>query len=71
MPWRESMQPVRMSRVAVLAPQDHLRGALVEIAGRGTVELEVATEADVSGAVRILAQSAREDIPRALGTVGT
>ncbi len=48
MPWRESMQPVRMSRVAVLAPRDRLRDVLVEIAGQGTVELEVATEADVS-----------------------
>ena len=60
MPWRESMQPVRMSRVAVLAPRDRLRDVLVEIAGRGTVELEVATEADVSRADRILQQSARE-----------
>lgn len=61
MPWRESMQPVRMSRVAVLAPRDRLREVLVEIAGHGTVELEVATEADESAAGRILAQSPRED----------
>ncbi len=61
MPWRESMQPVRMSRVAVLAPRDRLRDVLVEIAGQGTVELEVATEAEVSRADRILQQSAREE----------
>ena len=61
MPWRESMQPVRMSRVAVLAPRDRLRDVLVEIADQGTVELEVATEAEVSRADRILQQSAREE----------
>jgi V/A-type H+-transporting ATPase subunit I len=61
MPWRESMQPVRMSRVAVLAPRDRLRDVLVEIAGQGMVELEVATEAEVSRADRILQQSAREE----------
>jgi V/A-type H+-transporting ATPase subunit I len=66
MPWRESMQPVRMSRVAVLVPRDHLRDALVEIAGQGTVELEVATETDVSAAGRILQQSPREDPTAAL-----
>ena len=60
MPWRESMQPVRMSRVAVLAPRDRLRDVLVEIAGSGTAELEVATEAEVSRADRILQQSARD-----------
>jgi V/A-type H+/Na+-transporting ATPase subunit I len=61
MPWRESMQPVRMSRVAVLAPEDGLREVLVAIAGRGTVEVEVATEAEVGGAGRILQQSPRGD----------
>jgi V/A-type H+-transporting ATPase subunit I len=61
MPWRESMQPVRMSRVAVLAPRDRLRDVLVEIADQGMVELEVATEAEVSRADRILQQSAREE----------
>jgi len=66
MPWRESMQPVRMSRVAVLAPEDRLREVLVEIAGLGTVELEVATEADMSGAGRILQQLPREDATAAL-----
>ena len=66
MPWRESMQPVRMSRVAVLAPQDRLRDVLVEIAGQGTVELESAADVDVSGAGRILQQSPREGIAAAL-----
>jgi len=66
MPWRESMQPVRMSRVAVLAPAENLRDVLVEIAGQGTVEVEVATETDASGAGRILQQSARDDAPARL-----
>ena len=66
MPWRESIQPVRMSRVAVLAPSDRLRDVLVQIAGQGTIELEVATEADVGGAGRILQQSPRQDAPAQL-----
>ena len=44
MTWGERLQPAPMSRIAVVAPQDHLRDALVALAIRGTVELETADE---------------------------
>ena len=56
MPWRESIEPVRMSRVAILAPAENLRDVLVEVAGRGTTELEVAAEAGAGPATRTLAR---------------
>jgi hypothetical protein len=37
MPWRETLEPVRMRRVAILAPREDLRDVLVEIAGRGSL----------------------------------
>lgn len=40
MPWVETVQPVRMARVALVAPQDALRAALVTVADSGVVELE-------------------------------
>ena len=52
MPWGEQAQPVRMQRVALLAPTTALRDALVRVADTGLVELDklstvdaVATEA--------------------------
>jgi V/A-type H+-transporting ATPase subunit I len=56
MPWRESIEPVRMSRMAILAPAGSLREVLVEVAGRGTTELEVAAEAGAGPAARSLAR---------------
>jgi V/A-type H+-transporting ATPase subunit I len=56
MPWRESIEPVRMSRVAVLAPADQLRHVLVTLADRGVAELEVSTEAGPGPAGRALAR---------------
>jgi len=58
MPWRESMEPVRMRRVAVLAPRESLRDVLVEVAARGVTELEVATDVDAGAASRLLQQVA-------------
>ncbi|MBE1494021.1 V/A-type H+-transporting ATPase subunit I [Amycolatopsis lexingtonensis] len=40
MPWSEAVQPVRMERVAVVAPADRLRDALVHVADAGTVQLD-------------------------------
>ncbi|HEX6872254.1 MAG TPA: V-type ATPase 116kDa subunit family protein [Micromonosporaceae bacterium] len=40
MPWRESIVPVAMTRVAVVAPVTSLRPALVRLADSGTVELD-------------------------------
>lgn len=36
----ETIQPVRMRRVALVAPRDDLRAALVTVAGAGTVQLD-------------------------------
>lgn len=55
MPWRDSMEPVRMRRVALLAPRDRLRDLLVEVAAHGVVELDPATDADPGEASRLLA----------------
>ena len=54
MPSRESFEPVRMRRVAILAPAESRRDVLVEVAGRGTAEIETAPEADAGPAARML-----------------
>jgi V/A-type H+-transporting ATPase subunit I len=43
MPWRETLEPARMQRVAVVAPQDRLRPVLVTLASSGCVEPELLT----------------------------
>ena len=49
MPWRETAEPVRMQRVALLAPQAQWRHVLVSVADSGAVELDhVADTADVA-----------------------
>jgi len=45
MPWRESFEPVRMQRVALVTPRERLRDVLIETAAAGTVELDLETEA--------------------------
>jgi V/A-type H+/Na+-transporting ATPase subunit I len=40
MPWRESLGPVRMQRVALVATRDDLRALLVRVADAGFVELD-------------------------------
>jgi V/A-type H+/Na+-transporting ATPase subunit I len=57
MPLRESMEPVRMRRIAVLAPRERLRDVLVEIAAHGTAELASATETEAGPAARLLDQA--------------
>ncbi len=55
MPWRESLEPVRMQRIALVAPRETLRHVLVETADAGTTELDVATDVgSVSEAARLL-----------------
>ena len=54
MPWRESLEPVRMQRVALLAPRESLRDVLVEAASAGTVEWDVAAEGATGPAARLL-----------------
>lgn len=44
MTWRERTEPVRMERVAVVAPQPLLRAVLVRLADCGTVDLDAPTD---------------------------
>jgi V/A-type H+-transporting ATPase subunit I len=48
MPWHDGATPVRMQRVAVVAPREALRPALVRVADAGTVELDEAADAVAS-----------------------
>jgi V/A-type H+/Na+-transporting ATPase subunit I len=48
MPWRELAQPVRMERVALLAPTKALRDALVWVADTGLVELDKLSSVDAA-----------------------
>ena len=41
MPWREALEPARMQRVAIVAPQERLRPVLLTLASRGCVEPEL------------------------------
>lgn len=55
MTWRESAQPVRMQRVALVAPQETLRATLVAVAGAGVVEVEAtSTDETPTAAARAL-----------------
>ncbi|MFE3327065.1 V-type ATPase 116kDa subunit family protein [Streptomyces sp. NPDC059176] len=45
MPWTDALTPVRMTRVAVVAPWDALRRTLVAVADTGSVELDGVAEA--------------------------
>ncbi|MGZ4550844.1 MAG: V-type ATPase 116kDa subunit family protein [Blastococcus sp.] len=44
MPWHDGATPVRMQRVAVVAPGEALRSALLRVADAGTVELDAAAD---------------------------
>ncbi len=53
MPWLNAVLPVRMTRVALVAPDGYLRPMLVKVAEAGCVEIDADTEEDgsqVSGA---------------------
>jgi V/A-type H+-transporting ATPase subunit I len=49
MRWRDSLRPVAMRRVALLAPTTSFRDLLVEVADSGTVDLDVAVGDDAQG----------------------
>ena len=44
MPWRETLSPIRMERIALTCPRDALRPVLTEVAASGAVELELPYE---------------------------
>ncbi|MGH3390637.1 MAG: V-type ATPase 116kDa subunit family protein [Actinomadura sp.] len=62
MPWREQLQPVRMTRVALVAPVESLRDVLVRTADAGVVELDSAApeQAGVGAAEALLQRIRRE-----------
>jgi V/A-type H+-transporting ATPase subunit I len=45
MPWRESLEPVRMQRVALVAPAESWRHVLVTVADAGVVEVDRVSDA--------------------------
>ena len=45
MRWRELTRPLRMERVAIVAPAGRLRSVLLAVADAGVVELEVLSDA--------------------------
>lgn len=62
MPWRESFEPVRMQRVAVVAPRESLRDVLVEAAAAGEAELDVWAEVGaLTPAARLLQRTPTTD----------
>jgi V/A-type H+-transporting ATPase subunit I len=63
MTWRDRLQPVRMQRVAVVAPAATLRDALVQVADAGTVELgAIETEPPQRDAPAALLARTRPDL---------
>jgi V/A-type H+-transporting ATPase subunit I len=66
MPWREVPRPVRMQRVALVAPVEALRDTLVRVADAGVVELDAVTgsEAPLQAGEAQLEQLARGAVVR-------
>jgi V/A-type H+/Na+-transporting ATPase subunit I len=66
MPWPDAVEPVRMQRVAVVAPRATLRDVLVLVAGAGCVEVDAvvpAGERELGEAGRRLQRLAAADPP--------
>lgn len=61
MPWRETVEPVRMERVALLGPAESWRHVLVAVADTGAVELDRVSDS---------AESAPNEAARALQALG-
>ena len=57
MPWRESLSPVAMERVALVAPRESLRDLLVAVADSGTVEVDRETSDGGDGHVEVTAEA--------------
>jgi V/A-type H+/Na+-transporting ATPase subunit I len=52
MPWPESLRPVRMERIALVAPAERARDVLARVASAGVVELDAAGDDGSSGPAR-------------------
>lgn len=66
MPWRDSLEPARMQRVAIIAPRESLRPVLVEVAASGLAELDLTAETGTGQAARRLQRVAQGDAAPAL-----
>jgi len=60
MPWRETLEPTRMARVALVAPADRLREVLVEVADAGVAQFEQIGEPPPGPAGAALERARRE-----------
>jgi V/A-type H+-transporting ATPase subunit I len=62
MPWLEAATPVRMERIALVAPAESLRDVLVKVADAGSVEFDqMARDADFAGpSARLLRSAGRQ-----------
>jgi len=66
MPWRETVEPVRMQRVALVAPQESWRRVLVSVADSGVMQVDRVTDASESApteAARALQRVAGDHVP--------
>lgn len=70
MNWFESMTPVRMRRIAIVAPAAALRDTLVRVAAAGVVDLDYGGPADAGQTGAGVALSVREPDPDALARAG-
>ena len=59
MRWTEGFRPVRMSRIAIVAPRMRLRETLVELAGTGLVDIDKRLEAEPTVASKTAARAGR------------
>ena len=55
MPWLETAFPVRMARIALIAPAESIRDMLVRVAAAGTVEIDAGGDEARDGAARAAA----------------
>lgn len=66
MKWRDGPEPVRMQRIAIVAPWSRLRQALVLVADLGTVELDAAADRGATqrqGTAQHVLEGVRGDAP--------
>ena len=63
MPWRETLEPVRMQRVALVAPERTWRHVLVAVADSGSVELDRISDASESAPSDAARRLQRLDLP--------
>jgi len=68
MAWRETLEPTRMARVAVVAPVERLREVLVEVADAGVTQLERFGDPPAGPAEEALERALRLQVPAAAAT---